>query len=69
MGESLGDALPKLIARIRDHVLPHYDELGPVGVFGATMIRMDLDRAARAMAEGDLSEMIGAYQALKDIKS
>lgn len=67
--DTLGDALPKEIARVRDEVLPHYVELGPVGAFGAMMIRRDLDAAARAMAEGDLPAMIAAYQALKDTNS
>lgn len=68
MSESLGEALPKEIARVRDHVLPHYVEIGPVGAFGAMMIRRDLDAAAKAMIEGDLPAMIAAYQALKETK-
>lgn len=66
---TLGDDLPREMARVRDHVLPHYVELGPVGSFGAAMIRRDLDLAARALAEGDVVLMMSAYKALKDIKS
>ena len=64
--DSLGEALPREMARVRDHVLPHYDELGPVGVFGAAMIRQDLDAAAKAIAEGDMVAMVQSYQALKE---
>ena len=32
--ETLGDALPKEMARVRD-VLGHYKEIGPAGMFGA----------------------------------
>lgn len=66
MSETLGDALPKEMARVRDHVLPHYIEIGPVGAFGAAMIRRDLDAAAKALAEGDVAAMIAAYQSLKE---
>ncbi|MCB8880077.1 hypothetical protein ACELLULO517_07510 [Acidisoma cellulosilytica] len=66
---SLGDALPREMTRVRDHVLPHYVELGPVGIFGVTMIRKDLDDAARAMAAGDLIEMIRCYKALKETQA
>ncbi len=68
MSESLGDALPKEMARIRDVVMPAYREIGPAGGFALALMRRDLDRAARSMAEGDLAGMISAYQALKDYK-
>lgn len=63
---SLAEALPKEMARVRDHVLPTYQEIGDVGRFALAMIRLDLDRAAKAMMEGDLPAMIEAYQNLKD---
>lgn len=64
--DTLGDALPREMARVRDHVLPAYIEIGPPGAFAVAMIRADLDRAAKALAEGDVAEMIRVYQALKD---
>lgn len=64
--DTLGDALPREMARVRDHVLPHYVEIGPVGRFGATMIRADLDAAAKALASGDVAEMIMIYKTLKE---
>lgn len=67
MTETLGDALPKEMARVRDHVLPHYLAIGPAGAFGAAFIRQDLDAAARAMAEGDVVAMIRSYEKLKEI--
>lgn len=65
--KTLGEALPKEVARVRDHVLPHYAAIGPAGAIGAAFIRNDLDRAAKAMAEGDLVGMISAYKALSEI--
>lgn len=63
--ESLGTALPKEMARVRDEVLPAYVEIGMPGIFAATMIRGHLDEAAEAMAEGDVVAMLRAYEALK----
>lgn len=67
MVDTLGDALPREMARVRDHVLPHFVEIGPPGMIGAALIRADLDRAAQALASGDVIEMIAAYQSLKEI--
>lgn len=69
MSDTVGDALPREMARVRDHVLPHYVELGPVGMFGAAGIRADLDAAARAMAEGDVVAMIRSLQTLRETKA
>ena len=67
MTETLGEALPKEMARGRDQLLPLYDAI-PAGIVAATMMRADLDRAAKAMAAGDLPEMIRAYAALQEYK-
>lgn len=64
--ETLADALPKECARVRV-ILGHYKELGPVGVFGATFIEQDLQRADKAMVSGDLVAMLMAYNALREI--
>jgi hypothetical protein len=61
---SLGEALPAEMARVRDQLLPVYDSM-PEGIFAATMMRADLDQAAKAMAEGDVVAMLRAYEALK----
>lgn len=63
--ESLGTALPAEMARVRDKVLPHYAAIRE-GLFAVTMMRADLDRAAKALAEGDIAAMIEVYQSLKE---
>lgn len=68
MSTTLGEDLPRLMAHVRDHVLPAYLEIGPAGAFGAMMIRRDLDDAAKALAEGDVVAMLRAYNALKEAK-
>jgi gamma-glutamylcysteine synthetase len=68
--DTLGEALPREMARVRDQVMPHYLELrGVPGVnveFALAMMRADLDAAAKALAEGDVVEMLRVYQSLKE---
>jgi hypothetical protein len=45
--------------------MPVYQSIGSVGVFALTMMRADLDEAARAMVEGDVVAMLRAYESLK----
>ena len=65
MSETLGEALPREMARVRDHVMPYYHEIGPAGSVALGLMRADLDRAAKAMAEGDTVEMILVYETLR----
>lgn len=67
--DTLGDALPREMARVRDELMPMYQEIGPPGAFALAMMRADLDAAAKAMMEGDTVEMIRRYNSLKEYKS
>ena len=62
---TLGEALPAEMARVRDKVMPAYIEIGAPGIFALTMMRRDLDLAAKALAEGDVAAMIRVYESLK----
>ena len=64
--DTVGDALPREMARIRDVVMPAYQSIGPAGDFALAMMRANLDEAARALAEGDVVAMIRVYQSLKE---
>lgn len=66
---SLGEALPREMARVRDELMPLYQKIGPVGEFALVMMRQSLDAAAKAMVEGDTIAMIRAYQDLKEFKA
>lgn len=68
MSESLAEALPKEMARVRE-VLGYYKEVGPAGMFGAAMIEADLRAADQAVMSGDVVRMLAAYQSLKEIKA
>lgn len=64
---TLAQALPQEQARVRE-ILGHYKELGPVGMFGAAMIEIDLREADAAVMSGDVVRMIQAYEKLKQVK-
>ena len=65
-GNTLGDALPREMARVRDDVMPAYLACGPAGGFALNFMRQDLDAAAKAMAEGDVVAMLRCYQKLAE---
>jgi hypothetical protein len=62
---TLGEALPREMARVRDEVLPAYVDICRSGLFAVLSMRADLDAAAKAMAEGDAVAMLRAHEALK----
>lgn len=62
---SLGEQLPREIARVRDEVLPAYLEIGLPGQFAVMMMRKALDNASEAMISGDVVAIIQAYEDLK----
>jgi hypothetical protein len=64
--ETLADALPREMARVRDELIPAYQSIGSAGLFGLAMLRASLDDAAKAMASGDVSAMVRAYRVLKE---
>ena len=64
--DTLGEALPREMARVRDVVMPTYMAIGPAGGLALAFMRNDLDKAAKARAEGDVIAMIDAYSRLKD---
>lgn len=70
MSETLGEALPREMARVRDEILPQYLALrGMPNVIVEPQIaimRAELDRAAKALAEGDVVEMLRVHALLKE---
>lgn len=65
MSNTLGDALPREMARVRDEVLPEYLAIGPCGMLAASLMQRALDDATKALAEQDVVAMIAAYESLK----
>ena len=50
-------------------ILPAYEELGAVGVFGLTMLKAAITEGEAAIASGDVVRMVYAYKALEDCKA
>lgn len=65
---SVGEELPKEMARIRDEVIPAYQSCGPAANIAIAFMKKDLDAAAVAMAEGDVVAMLQAIVSLRDYK-
>ena len=61
---TLGEALRTETALVRQH-LPIIDSWGPMFRNSATLMRLDLDQALKALAEGDVIEMIRVHERLK----
>ena len=66
--KSLGEALPAEIRRVREEIIPLYEEIGPSGKFAILMMNEILKRADAAVAEQDISKMIVSWSEVKDIK-
>lgn len=62
--KNLMTSLLEEISRNRE-LLKEYESI-PVGQFGAYIIRTNIDNAEKAIASGDLTGMIVAYEQLKD---
>lgn len=65
MSTSLADAFPREQQRVRE-LLVEYEKLGPVGTFGAEVLRLALQEADAAAMSGDVVRMLSAYQAFKE---
>lgn len=66
--ETLGGALPAKMKEIREVYIPAYQSIGPTGGFAIAMMNAALTRAEKAMAEGDVAEMMAVYKELSEFK-
>jgi len=63
--ENLISGLLKEIQRVRE-MIPEYESLPKnAGLFAATMMKLDVINAEKAMSENDTIDMIKSYNALK----
>jgi hypothetical protein len=69
---SLAEELPREMARVRDDVIPAFESLrrmtNVIVEPQIAMMKADLDRATKALAEGDVVEMLRVYQSLKETR-
>lgn len=64
---SLGGEFPRQQQRVRE-LLVEYVKLGPVGAFGAIMLRQVLVRADQAAISGNVVAMLRSFEELKECK-
>ena len=64
---SLGEEFPKQQARVRE-ILGHFKEIGPHGIFGASMIEQVLGRADKATVESDVVAMLRSFEEMKEVE-
>lgn len=62
------EAIQKECGRVRA-ILPHYEEIGPAGAFGAAMLGAAVTEGEAAIASGDRVRMIRALCALQDCET
>jgi hypothetical protein len=55
--KTLGDALPEEIKRVTG-LIPIYVECGPAANIALALMRASLDRATKALASGDIADMM-----------
>lgn len=67
--KSLGEALPSEMKRVREQLMSKYQAIGGAGAFAIAMMNNELDRATKALAEGDVVKMLQSYEALKEFTS
>lgn len=53
-------------ANRRRELLKKYEAIGPAGIFGATFLKIDIERAEKAIAGNDIFEMIAVYKELSE---
>jgi len=51
---------------IRETIIPVYDEIGPVGVFGKLGLLADIKKGEQAIASGDTITMLRVYKELEE---
>lgn len=59
------EAIQQECERVRKAV-PNYEALGPVGAFGAAMLKTSIKEGEAAIASGDVTRMLPALQSLRD---
>ena len=68
---TLGDALPAQIARVtakkeRWQQMMRDNDMGPGMQFSINMMQLEIERGVKALASGDVTEMLAAFRALAD---
>lgn len=69
MSENIIEGIQRQCRRVRNTVIPAYEEIGVPGAIAAAMIRRSVEQAEAAIASGDVLAMIAAYKDLEGYES
>jgi hypothetical protein len=50
-------------------ILPYYEEIGPAGMFGLTMLKAAIKEGEASIASDDVVRMLAAYKELEGCKA
>lgn len=64
MSDNLIEAIQKECKRVRE-IVPHYEAIGPVGIFGKTMLEGAIRKGEQAIASGEVIAMVRALDELR----
>lgn len=65
---NLVEGIQQQCNRVRDELIPMYEEIGPAGIFGKIMLQAAIREGEAAIASGDVVQMVAAYKSLEDCK-
>lgn len=68
MQENLMTGLLSQMNRVRETITEYERLPGGVGMIGASLMRQDIARAERAIASGDVIEMLVCYSKLESVE-
>ncbi len=68
MAENLMEGLLSQMNRVRE-TIKEYEQLpGNVGMIGASLMKIDIQKAEKAIGSGDVVQMLQCYSALEQIE-
>ena len=63
---NLLEGIQKEQKRLREELIPLYETIGPAGIVGIAMMKASIDGGDRAIASGDVVEMLRACRDLQE---
>ena len=63
---NLLEGIQKEQKRLREELIPLYERIGPAGIVGIVMMKASIDGGDRAIASGDVVEMLRACGDLQE---
>lgn len=72
MTDTLADALPREIKRVRDEIIPEYEkmiEFAPMTELTVNIMKAHVNEGIDALASGDVVRMLSAHKVLEEYET